>query len=313
MSQPKPIIIDCDPGIDDAVALLMAMAIESLQIQAITTVAGNLPVDITQTNARALVDLAQRSDLKVYAGCPRPLLRSAIWASHVHGDNGLGGVTLPAPQLPLQPSHGVTALIETLRQAPEPVTLATLGPLTNVAVALVQAPDITTKIQEIVIMGGAMRAGNVTPSAEFNFYADPHGAHVVMPSGVHLTLIGLDVTHQVIATPPRIERIQALNNRASTVVAAMIGNYGASDQETLGLVGPPLHDPCVIAYLLQPDLFETKPGFVAIETASDLNLGRSVVDFQGLMDQPPNANVALSVDSVGFYELLLEALAKYSP
>lgn len=311
MSHATPILIDCDPGIDDAVALLMAMAIDSLQIRAITTVAGNLPVDTTQKNARALVDLAQRTDVPVYAGCPRPLLRSPIWASHVHGDNGLGDVMLPPPQAPLQPSHGVTALIELLRQTPEPMTIATLGPLTNLAVALVQAPDISQNIKEIVIMGGAMRAGNVTPSAEFNFYADPHGAQVVMSSGIPLVMIGLDVTHQVIATPPRIERIRNLGSAVSEVVAQMISQYGSSDQETLGLVGPPLHDPCVIAYLLQPDLFETRSGYVAIETASDLNLGRSVVDFQGLMNHDPNATVALSIDSVGFYELLLEALAKY--
>ncbi|KKJ00937.1 nucleoside hydrolase [Prochlorothrix hollandica] len=311
MSHPKPIIIDCDPGIDDAVALFLAMALDSLDVKAIITVAGNMPLAVTERNARCLVELAQRSQVKVYGGCPRPLLRSPLFARHVHGDNGLGGLLLPDPQVPLQPTHGVTALIEILRQSPEPVSLATLGPLTNLAVALVQAPDIAPAIAEIVIMGGAMRAGNVTPSAEFNFYADPHAAQIVMDSGIPLTLIGLDVTHQVIATPPRLERIRQLQNPVAQAVVEMVSRYGSTDQQVLGLVGPPLHDPCVIAYLVQPDLFETKPGYVAIETASDLNLGRSVVDFQGLMGHLPNATVALSIDSVGFYELLLEALSLY--
>lgn len=309
---PRPIIIDCDPGADDAIALLLAFASrEALQILGITTVAGNVPLALTQRNARAICELAQVTDVPVYAGCPRPLLRSLITAEAVHGRTGLDGITLPAPQLPLQPTHAVNFLIETLLQAETPITLATLGPLTNLAVALVQQPAIQAHIQDVVIMGGAISLGNTTPAAEFNFYVDPHAAAIVLSAGLPITLISLDVTHQAIATPERLAALRALDNPASAAVLGLLAYYGQHDCAKYGLAGPPLHDPCVIAYLLDPSLFTSAPRFVAIETQSEANLGRSVVDYWQVLAQAPNAQVVQTIDADGFFQQLTTALARY--
>ena len=198
----KPLLIDCDPGKDDAVALLLALASpEALNILGITTVAGNVPLSMTQKNARKICELAGRADVLVHAGCPRPMLHPLITAEHVHGSGGLDGADLPEPRMPLQAMHGVNFLINTLMNSASEITLATLGPLTNIAVAIIQEPGIVSRIGEIVLMGGAITEGNVTPSAEFNIYVDPHAAHVVLNSGIKLTMISLDVTHQVITTP----------------------------------------------------------------------------------------------------------------
>jgi inosine-uridine nucleoside N-ribohydrolase len=310
MASPQPLVIDCDPGIDDAIALLLAIASPELDILGITTVAGNVPVAVTQGNARRICELAQRPDLKVYAGCARPLLQPPFFANEVHGSNGLGGVELPEPKMPLQAQHGVDGLIEIFSRAAEPIVLATLGPLTNVAVAMVKAPEICQQIREIVIMGGARGLGNVTPSAEFNFFVDPHAAQIVFSSGLPITVIGLDVTHQALATPPRLNRIRALGNRVSEVILQMLPEYGVVERDYLQIGGPPLHDPCVIAYLLQPDLFEVKPGLVTIETASSLSLGRSVIDLQNRSQQPTNAQVAIGINADGFYQRLTGALGR---
>ncbi len=272
------LIIDCDPGIDDAVALLLAIASPELEILGITTVAGNVPVSITHRNARQICELAGRSDLAVYAGCPRPLVRSPIFAADVHGDNGLGGVILPEPMMALQASHGVSFLIKTLRSASKPITVAALGPLTNLAVALVQAPEIAEQIERLVMMGGASGAGNITPSAEFNMFADPHAAQVVFGSGIPMVLLPLDVTHQAIATPQRLQGLLDRYSPARRVVLEMLGRYSLAEQARMGWEGPPLHDPGVIAYLLQPQLFEVARGTIAIETGSPLTLGRTVIE-----------------------------------
>jgi purine nucleosidase len=302
------IIIDCDPGVDDAIAILLALASPELEILGITTVAGNVPLALTEKNARQICELAKRDDIKVYAGCPRPILRSLETASHVHGATGLQGVPLPEPQMPLQVQHGVAFLIETLMQASEPITLATLGPLTNVAIALIQAPQIIPKIKEIVLMGGATSQGNVTASAEFNFYVDPHAAHIVFTSGLPLVMIGLDVTHKVLTTPERLEQIRAIGSPVGTAAAAMLAHYGAYDVEKYGMLGSPLHDPCVIAYLIQPELFMGRDLHVAIETTSEVTMGRSIVDLWGSGERKPNARVIDRADDAGFYGLLIERL-----
>lgn len=309
----KPIIIDCDPGADDAIALFLALAFpDDLNVLGVTTVAGNVPLQLTQKNARCLCELAGRSDLPIYAGCPRPLLRPLITAEDVHGKTGLDGITLPAPQMPLQTQHAVDFLIETLLQATVPITLATLGPLTNLAVAIVKEPSIGQHIQEIVMMGGALTQGNITPSAEFNLYVDPHAAHVVATAAIPLTLIGLDVTHQAIATPERLTAIRAINSPISTAILGLVEHYGAHDRQRYGFAGPPLHDPCVIAYLLQPDLFTSRRAHVAIETSSELTRGRTVIDWWHVTQQPANANVVETINAEGFYQLLTQAIAQLS-
>lgn len=305
----QQIMIDCDPGVDDAIALLLALAAPELEIVGITTVAGNVPLALTAANARKICELAGRDDMGVYAGCPRPLLRSLHTAEDVHGKTGLEGVTLPEPTLPLQPQHGVQFLVDTLLRAEQPITLATLGPLTNVAIALIQAPAIATHIREIVMMGGAITQGNVTPAAEFNIYVDPHAAQVVFSSGIPITLLSLDVTHQVLTTPERLDRIRAIDTPVAQAAAALLSHYGRLDGDRHGLSGGPLHDPNVIAYLLQPSLYQGAPGHVSVETISPLTMGQTVVDFWGTTHREANAHVIQTADAEGFYQLLIERLA----
>ena len=305
----RPIIIDCDPGVDDAIALLLALAsTDTLNVLGITVVAGNAPLRLTQQNARKICQLAGRLDVNVYAGCPRPLLKPLVTAEHVHGETGLQGADLPEPTLPLQPQHGVSFLIDALTQADEKVTLATLGPLTNIAVALIQQPQLAENIEEIVVMGGAITHGNVTPSAEFNIYVDPHAAQVVLGIGAKLTLISLDVTHQVLTTPERLTAIRALATPVSQAAADMLAYYGTEDVDRYGMSGAPLHDPCVIAYLLQPTLFSHRQAYVEVDLASPLTLGRTVVDFWGISGHPVNAKVMQTINADGFYQLLIDRL-----
>ncbi|GAB4235826.1 MAG: nucleoside hydrolase [Elainellaceae cyanobacterium] len=307
---PKPIIIDCDPGVDDAIALLLALASPELDILAITTVAGNVPLSLTQTNARKVCELAGRADMRVYAGCPRPMMRSLTTAEEVHGKTGLDGTELPEPTMPLQPQHAVDFLIETLLNATTPITLAVLGPLTNLAIALIKEPRIQPQIQQVVIMGGAITHGNITPSAEFNFYVDPHAAHVVFSSGLNPVLISLDVTHQVLTTTERLRQIQAIQSPVSQAAFEVLSFYGRHDIEQFNLPGSPLHDPCVIAYLLQPELFTSQERYVTIETCSELTLGQTIVDWWQLTDHAPNTTVVQSANAEGFYTLLVDRLKR---
>jgi purine nucleosidase len=306
----KPIIIDCDPGADDAIALFLAIAAATqLNILGITTVAGNVPLALTQRNARQICELAGRPDLPVFAGCPRPLLRPLLTAEEVHGKTGLDGISLPEPQMLLQEKHAVQFLIETLMNSAGDITLATLGPLTNIAVAIIQQPRVCSRIKEIVVMGGSIGQGNVTPSAEFNLYVDPHAAQVVFTAGIPLTLIGLDVTHQAIATPQQLSAIRALNTPISAATIGLLEHYGAFDMKRYGTGGPFLHDPCVIAYLLQPELFTCRLAAVEVEITSELTMGRTVVDLWQSTDRVPHINVAQSIDAEAFYQLLTRSLA----
>lgn len=302
----KPIIIDCDPGVDDAIALMLALRSPELAIKAITVVAGNVPLSLTQRNARQICELLDRRDVPIYAGCPRPLVRSLITAEDIHGKTGLEGATLPEPTLPLQATHAVTFLIDSLQSTPQPLTLATLGPLTNIAVALIQAPEIARNIERIVMMGGGIAHGNITPVAEFNIFVDPHAAQVVFESGIPMTLLGLDITHQVLTTPARLDAIRQIGSPVSDVATAVLSHYGKADEEKLGTIGAPLHDPCVIAYLLRPDFFTTDAGQVQVELTSPLTLGQTVVS----LAQPgqPTVDIVQTVDAVGVYELLTQRL-----
>ncbi|MGD1860500.1 MAG: nucleoside hydrolase [Leptolyngbyaceae cyanobacterium] len=305
----KSIIIDCDPGVDDAIALMLALRSPELVVQAITTVAGNVPLALTQRNARQICELLERPDVPIYAGCPRPLVRSPITAEDIHGKTGLEGATLPTPSLPLQSTHAVRFLIDALQSAAAPLTLATLGPLTNIAVALIQPPEIVHGIERIVMMGGGVTHGNITPVAEFNIYADPHAAQVVFESGIPITCLSLDLTHQVLTTPERLATIRQIDNPVSQVAAAMLSHYGKADEAKLGTVGAPLHDPCVIAYLLRPDLFRASPGQVQVELCSPLTLGQTVVNLQ-LSAEQMNTEIVETVDAEGIYKLLTQRLEK---
>ena len=305
----RPLIIDCDPGQDDAIALLMAIASpEEFDLLGITAVAGNVPLAKTEANARRVRDLAGRPELPVYAGCPRPMVRAPVTAEAVHGPSGIDGADLPEPSRPVEKAHAVDFLVQTLAEASRPVTLATLGPLTNVALTIIKNPSILDHVAEIVAMGGAIGLGNVTPAAEFNIYADPHAAHVVFEAGVPLTMVALDVTRRAIATPARIEAIQSLGTAPAAAVCGMLRYYGARTTATYRH-GPPLHDPCVIAYLLEPGLFEGRDMHVAIELTGEHSQGRTVCDVYG-RSGTPYTRILERIDSDGFFALLTERLAR---
>jgi purine nucleosidase len=296
--EPRRILIDTDPGIDDAVAILLALASPELRVEGIVAVAGNLPLGVTEANARAICELARRLDIAVHAGCSRPITRPPITAEHFHGSSGLGTLVLPPPTMALGREHGVDFTIDLLRRAPpKSIALCALGPLTNIAMALIKAPDIAERVGELVLMGGASRAlGNTTPAAEFNIHADPHAAQVVFDSGLPVTMIPLDVTHQVRSTPERVARLAALGTPLAVAVAELLRPSGTGPSA--------LHDPCVIAYLLAPDLFQGSRVNVAIECESALTLGMSVVDWRGVSSRPANAHVLHTVDADGVYALL---------
>ncbi|MFK7744149.1 MAG: nucleoside hydrolase [Roseobacter sp.] len=309
----RKIIIDTDPGQDDAVAILLAFASpEDLDILGITCVAGNVPLPLTAKNARIICELAGKTDVPVYAGCDRPLGRDLVTAEHVHGKTGLDGPNLPDPQMPLQQQHAVEFIIETLRREPTgSVTLCPLGPLTNIAMAFEKAPDIVERVQEIVLMGGAyFEVGNITPTAEFNIYVDPQAADIVMKSGVPLVILSLDVTHKALVTAPRNDAFRAMNTPVGTAVAKMTDFFERFDKEKYGLTGAPLHDPCVTAYLLKPELFSGRHINVEIETQSELTMGMTVADWWGVTNRPANALFIGDLDADGFFALLTERLAR---
>ena len=305
-----PLIIDCDPGQDDAIALMLAMASpDELDLLGICAVAGNVPLILTEANARRIRDVSGRPQIPVFAGCPRPMVKILETAEYVHGKSGIDGAGLPDPSRPVEAAHAVDWLIDTLRHADDPITVATLGPLTNIAIAIVMAPDIVENISELVLMGGALSLGNITPAAEFNIYSDPHAAHIVFEAGIKLTMVGLDVTHQTRATPERLEAIRTIGNPAAICVAGMLDFYGAQYIETFG-EGAPLHDPCVIAYILRPDLFTGQQMRVDIEISSPLTIGRTVCDVHARGGQAANANVLEKIDADGFFALLGERLVR---
>ena len=310
---PRKIIIDTDPGQDDAVAILLALASpEDLEVLGITTVAGNVPLALTQKNARIVCELAGKPAIRVFAGCDRPLSRPLVTAEHVHGKTGLDGPIMADPTMPLQGQHAVDFIIDTLRAEPEgTVTLCPLGPLTNIATALQRAPDIAARIQEIVLMGGAyFEVGNITPAAEFNIYVDPEAAEIVFKSGIPLTVMPLDVTHKALTTRPRIEAFRAMGTEPGRMVAEWTDFFERFDMQKYGSEGAPLHDPCVIAWLLRPELFSGRHINVEIETQSPLTLGMTVADWWGVTGRKPNALFIGDLDAEGFYALLIERIAR---
>ncbi|WP_417208167.1 nucleoside hydrolase [Antarctobacter sp.] len=310
---PKKIIIDTDPGQDDAVAILLALASpEEIEVLGITSVAGNVPLALTTLNARKVCELAGKPDTPIYAGCDRPLAHTLVTAEHVHGKTGLDGPDLPEPTMPVQDRHAVDFIIDTLRaRPPGTVTLCPLGPLTNIATALQKAPDIAARIGEIVLMGGAyFEVGNITPAAEFNIYVDPEAADIVFKCGAPITVMPLDVTHKALVTTARNEAFRALGTDVGHAVAQMTDFFERFDKEKYGSDGAPLHDPCVTAYLIRPGLFTGRFVNVEIETQSDLTRGMTVADWWHVTDRAPNATFMGDIDADGFFTLLTERLAR---
>ena len=307
----RKIIIDTDPGQDDAVAILLALGSPAeLEILGIVAVAGNVGLAQNAKNALKVVELSGKTDTPVYAGCEHPMRRKLVTAEQVHGKTGLDGPDRPDPKIKLREQHGVDFIIDTLRREPTgTVTLCALGPLTNLAMAFIKAPDITARIKEIVLMGGGLfEGGNTTPAAEFNIYVDPEAADVVFHSGVPITVVPLDLTHFMLSTKARVERFRALGNKTGIATAQMLEFFERFDEQKYGWEGGPLHDPCVIAFLLKPELFKGKHVNIAIETGSELTRGMTVVDWWGVTGRARNATYLRSGDADGYYDLLVERL-----
>ncbi len=307
------IIIDTDPGQDDAIAILLALASPELHVLGITTVAGNVPLPLTTLNARRLLDLAGRGDVPIRCGAEAPLLRPLVTAEHVHGKTGLDGWNWPDdPEIALAGTDAAEWIARTVMDAPAgTITLCPLGPLTNVARAMEIEPGLAARLERIVLMGGGyFEGGNITPMAEFNIYVDPHAADQVFRSGARIVMAPLDVTHKALMPRSFVEGLAALGTPVGLASAGMLGFYERFDVEKYGGSGGPLHDPCVIAWLLRPDLFTGKDCFVAVETESPLCLGATVVDWWNVWpERAANAHVLRDVDADGFFALLSERLA----
>jgi len=304
---PRQIIIDTDPGQDDALAILLALASPELDVTAITTVAGNVPQPLVTDNALGLVALAGREDIPVYRGCERPLLRDLVTAEYVHGPTGVDGAILPVNSQGVATGHGVDHIVEVCERATDgSITICPIGPLTNIAMAIAKEPSIVPKIREIVWMGGAFdEPGNTTPAAEFNAYVDPHAAHIVFTSGAPVTMFSLDVTHKALMMPRHIEALESFGTPAAIAAAGMVRFYETHDVEKYDLPGAPLHDPCVIAYLIDDSLFAGSAHHVVVETGNEERIGGTTVDDSA---GPPNATVIKDVDAERFFELVVSRI-----
>ncbi|WP_439844689.1 pyrimidine-specific ribonucleoside hydrolase RihA [Aeromonas veronii] len=307
-----PVILDCDPGHDDAIALILAMASPELKVLAVTTSAGNQTPDKTLNNALRILTLLGRDDIPVAAGAPKPLARELIIADNVHGESGLDGPKLPDPAFAPQAMIGLELMAKCLRESPEPVTLVPTGPLTNIALLLAAHPELKSKIARIVLMGGAAGAGNWTPAAEFNIYVDPEAADMVFKSGIPITMCGLDVTHEAQVMDEDIERVRAITNPVAQCVAGLLDFFMIYHRDPKwGFAGAPLHDPCTIAWLLAPELFHGVECRVDIETRGEHTVGMTVVDRYGLTGKPANALVLSGLDRPGFIDLLVTRLRAF--
>ena len=308
----RKIIIDTDPGQDDAGAIMLAAASPELDVLALTAVAGNVPLELTKRNARLILDICGRSDIPVYAGAEKPLKRDLVTAEEVHGKTGIDGVHIYEPPVPLADGHAVDFIIKAIRDNEKSaITLCPLGPLTNIAMALQKAPDIAERVGEIVLMGGGFfEGGNITPTAEFNIYVDPEAAEIVFASGIKIIMMPLDVTHKVLTRKDRIDRLRADGGKPAGIMADMLEYFERFDEQKYGTDGGPLHDPTVIAYLLKPELFSGRECNVEIETKSELTLGMTVIDWWRVTDRKKNALVIKDVDDDGFFDLFIERLSR---
>jgi len=307
VSEPTPILLDCDPGHDDAIALLLALASPELHLLGVTTVAGNQTLEKTTANALRVLELVGRDDVDVAAGADRPLARDLFIAAYVHGESGLDGPSLPDPQRSPVDQHAVDFLAERILGSPRPVTLVPVGPLTNVALLLVRYPEAAENLERIVIMGGAIAEGNVTPAAEFNIYVDPEAAGRVFRSGVPVTMIGLDVTHEALMMPSHAERLRA-SGPVGTFVAELHDFFIQYHERTYGTEGAPIHDAVAVAQVLRPGIVDTLHRHVDVDCESQLCRGRTVVDLWRRTDNEPNTDVGIGIDGDGFLELLCERI-----
>ncbi|MSP82197.1 MAG: nucleoside hydrolase [Alphaproteobacteria bacterium] len=308
----ESIILDCDTGRDDAVAIALALASPEIDVLGVTAVAGNAPLAMTERNCRFVCELCGRADLPVHAGADRPLLRDLVVAAAVHGTSGIEGIDDVQPTMPLRAGHAVAFILETLEAAPGPtVTLVPTGPLTNLALAYAQAPALFANVKQIVLMGGARReGGNVTPTAEFNIYVDPHAAKIVFGCGRPIVAISLDITHRVLAEPRHAARLRERGGVVAATLAPLLAPTRGVNRTRHGIDRSPLHDPCTIAWLLRPDLFKTKHVNVEVETEGSLTLGETVVDFWARTERAPNVHWAHDVDVEGVFDLLIERIAR---
>jgi purine nucleosidase/pyrimidine-specific ribonucleoside hydrolase len=304
-----PIILDCDPGHDDAVALLLAAGNDEIDLLAVTTVAGNCPLELATLNARRVVALAGLDGVPIAAGASGPLKGELVTAPDIHGETGLDGYELTTGEAPLDPRSAIELMVDTLEAAPEPVTLVPTGPLTNVAQLLSARPDLHGRIREIVLMGGSTGRGNVTPAAEFNIYVDPEAAAIVFESGLPLTMIGLNLTHQARATTEVLERVRALPGEPARALEGWMAFFGSRYERVHGEFAPPVHDPCTVAMLIDPTLIRSIDAFVAVETEGRWTRGATVADLNGVLKRPPNARVAMELDAPRFWDLVLAALS----
>jgi purine nucleosidase len=306
----RPCILDCDPGHDDAVAILLAAASAEIDLRAITTVAGNGTLDKVTYNARRVCTLAGIRDVPIAAGADRPLVRDLETAPHVHGESALDGPALPEPDVPLDPRPADQVIADVAAASGEPVTLIAIGPLTNVALALDRHPELAGLVREIIVMGGSTGRGNHAPYAEFNVYVDPEAAARVFASGLPVTMIGLNLTHQALATPEVVERLLALDTDLARVVAGWMTFFGSTYEDLWGLAGPPVHDACAVAMAIDPTLVRREEAFVAIETEGRWTRGATVVDLHRRLGQAPNAQIAIDLDAERFWDLAIGAVRR---
>jgi inosine-uridine nucleoside N-ribohydrolase len=304
-----PILIDCDPGHDDAIALLLAVASPEVELLGVTTVCGNQTLEKTTANAIRVLEFVGHGDVPVAAGADRPLARERFVAAYVHGKSGLDGPKLPPPRKEPEPEHAVDFLAARVLDAPEPPTLIAVGPLTNVALLLARHPDVSERVRELVVMGGAIAEGNVTPAAEFNVWADPEAAQRVFGSGLDVTMIGLDVTHKALLTPEHGARLRE-TGKAGTLVAELLEFFTVFHRETYGFPGSPIHDAVAVAQVIRPGIVETLERHVDIETTSELCRGRTVVDLWRRTGKEPNAKVGVDIEAYAFLDLLCERVAR---
>jgi inosine-uridine nucleoside N-ribohydrolase len=300
-----PIVIDCDPGHDDAIAILLALASPEVELRGVTTVAGNQTLDKTTRNALKVMELAGRTDIPVAAGADRPLVRELRTAAHVHGETGLDGPDLPEPTTKPVDAHAVDLLADLLEPG---VVLVPTGPLTNVALLLESRPDVRKRLERIVWMGGAIAEGNVTPAAEFNAFVDPEAATVVFESGIEVTMIGLDVTHQALFTRAHADRLRG-TGRAGRAVAELSDFFQRFHESRYGFDGSPIHDAVAVAEVIDPSLVTSIHCNVEVETASQYCDGRTVVDLWHVTERPRNCRAGVAVDAERFLELLIERIA----
>ena len=311
---PKKIILDCDPGHDDAVAIMLAIASDEINLLGITCVGGNATLENTKLNALKICSLLKRQDIPIFAGAHKPLVYDLVTAEHVHGKSGLdidGDPIYLNPNHKIEEMNAIDFIIEECKKSEEPIYLCPTGPLTNIALSLQKDPLIKNKIKEIVLMGGAaMCLGNITPAAEFNIYVDPHAANIVFNSGIETTMMGLDVTHKVNVSDDIITSIKSNNNKASIFFADLMDFYSRFHRDLYDSNESPLHDPCVIAYLIDDKIFKGKKVHVQVEEESKLTRGETVVDWLGVKKLKPNCNVITEADSDIFFKILKKELAK---